>query len=142
MDRKLSYDPLIIFRHGSKPKWLQTWKICLAISNITLQKASDCMKPVFVLENVSSKLDLIWHLRPIRKVENARTLILFLSYLLRKLHFYDQEQTFTSCFDPNPSFSWKQTFSFGAIWDLFLEEHTAFCDGFDIILKYDPKTTF
>ena len=28
---------------------------------------------------------------------------------------------------------------FGAIWDLILEEHIAFCDGFDIILKYDPK---
>ena len=41
-------------------------------------------------------------------------------------------------FDLNPSFSWKNTFSFGAIWDLFLE-YTACCDGFDIILKYDPK---
>ena len=42
-------------------------------------------------------------------------------------------------FDLNPSSSWKSTFSFGAILDLFLEEQIAFCDGFDIILKYDPK---
>ena len=33
----------------------------------------------------------------------------------------------------------KNTFLFGAIWDLFLEEYTACCEGFDIILKYDPK---
>ena len=34
----------------------------------------------------------------------------------------------------------KNTFSFGAIWDLFLEEYIAFCDGFDIILKYEQKS--
>ena len=31
--------------------------------------------------------------------------------------------TFTRCFAPNPSFSFEGTFSFGAIWDLFLVEH-------------------
>ena len=34
-------------------------------------------------------------------------------------------------FDLNPSSSWKSTFSFGAIWDLFLVEHTAFRGGFE-----------
>ena len=50
-----------------------------------------------------------------------------------------KKPTSTRCFDLNPSLSWKNTFSFGAIWDLFLEEYIAVCDGFDIILKYDPK---
>ncbi len=31
--------------------------------------------------------------------------------------------TFTRCFALNPSFSFEGTFSFGAIWDLFLVEH-------------------
>ena len=31
--------------------------------------------------------------------------------------------TFTRCFALNPSFSFERTFSFGAIWDLFLVEH-------------------
>ena len=45
----------------------------------------------FVWKTLSSQVDLIWHLRPIRKVENARTLILFLSKFLQKLAFYDQK---------------------------------------------------
>ena len=48
-------------------------------------------KADFVGKTISSKVDLIWHLRPIRKVENARTLIIFLSYFLQKLDFYDQK---------------------------------------------------
>ena len=31
--------------------------------------------------------------------------------------------TFARCFALNPSFSFEGTFSFGAIWDLFLVEH-------------------
>ena len=50
-----------------------------------------------------------------------------------------KQMTFTRCFALNPSFSFEGTFSFGAILDLFLEEYIAFCDGFDILLKYDPK---
>ena len=56
-------------------------------------------------------------------MENARTLILFLSYFLQKLDFYDQKMTFTRCFALDPSFSFESTFSFGAIMDLFLVEH-------------------
>ena len=37
--------------------------------------------------------------------------------------------------DLNPSFALKRFFSFGALVDIFLEEHIAFCDGFDIIQK-------
>ena len=43
--------------------------------------------------------------------------------LLTKHDFHDQKLTFTQCFALNPSFSFESTFSFGAIWDLFLVEH-------------------
>ena len=52
------------------------------------------MKTDCCWKTVSSKVDLIWHLRPIRKVENARTLIFFLSYFLQKLDFYDKQTDF------------------------------------------------
>ena len=62
------------------------------------------------MENAFFKVDLIWHLKPIRKVENARTLILFLSYFLQKLDFYDNKRTFTSCFWSQPQFFMKRHF--------------------------------
>jgi len=53
-----------------------------------------CLETIFVLRNISSKVDLIWQLRPIRKVEHARTLILFLSSLFQKLDFHNQNIAF------------------------------------------------
>ena len=36
----------------------------------------------------------------------------------------------------------KNTLLFGAMLDVLLEEYMIFCEGFDIILRYDPKATF
>ena len=54
----------------------------------------------------------------------------------KKLDFHDQNIAFylKICIS-TPVFPWKSTFSFGAFFDLFLVEDTAFCGGFDIILK-------
>ena len=87
-------------------------------------------------KTVSSKVDLVWQLRPICKVENTRTLILYLSYFLQKLDFHDQQTYFYLMFSiSTPGFHEKMFFSFGAFFDLFLEEHIAFWGGYDIILK-------
>ena len=59
--------------------------------------------------------------------------------VLQKLDFYDQHIAFYLMFLISILVFPESTFSFGAIWDLFLEESIAFCDGFDIILKYDSK---
>ena len=150
LDRKLNWPPNNIFRHGSKPKSLQTHRNLFENTQNHPPKKSPKAKKrqlfrklILCRKTLSSKVDLIWQLRPIRKVENARTLILFLSWFLQKLDFHHQNIAFyLKCLISTPVFSWNSTFSFGAIWDLFLEEHIAFCDGFDIILKYDPKTTF
>ena len=44
------------------------------------------------------KMALIWHLRQIRLRRNARTLILFLSWFLQKLDFYDEKTSFHPVF--------------------------------------------
>ena len=143
MDSKLSYDPLIISRHGSKPKSSQTYKHPLENATNHLpgkSKNVNMSENLFCRKTLSSKVDLIWHLRPIRKVENARTWIVFLPYVLQKLDFRDQNIAFyLRRLISTPVFLFF--FSFGAIWDLFLEEHIAFCDRLDTILKLDPKTT-
>ena len=61
-------------------------------------------------KTVSSKVDLVWHLRPIRKVENARTLIFFLLYFLQQLDLYDKKLTFTRCVWSQPQFFMKRHF--------------------------------
>ena len=103
------------------------------------QKTSKYLKTDFCWKTVSWKVDLLWHLRPIRKVGNARTLILFLSSFLKKrkkLEFHDQNITFYfTILISTPVFPWKSTISFGALFYLFLVEHTASCGGYDIILK-------
>ena len=38
----------------------------------------------------SSQVDLIWHTRPTRKVDNARALIIFLPWFLHKVDLLDQ----------------------------------------------------
>ena len=54
----------------------------------------------------------------------------------KKLDFHDQHIAFyLNMLISTPVFQWKSTFSFGALFDLFLEEHTASRGGFDIILK-------
>ena len=65
---------------------------------------------LFFRKTLSSKVDLIWHLRPIRKVENARTLILCLSYFLQKLHFYDQKTDLYVVFWSQPQFLMRKHF--------------------------------
>ena len=87
------------------------------------QKTHNSLKIDYCRKTLSSKDDLIWQLWPIRKVENARTLILLFPYFLQKHDFYNHKIDFTRCFALNPSFSFEGTFSFGAIWDLFLVEH-------------------
>ena len=81
----------------------------------------------FCRKTVSSKVDLIWQLWPIRKVENTRTLILVLSSFpkkTKKLDFHDQNIAFYLKFlISTPVFPGKNPFSFGALFDLFLVEH-------------------
>ena len=89
-------------------------KISLETSRITLQKRQIFWKPICFWKTLSSKVDLIWHLRPTRKVENARTLIFFLSCFLQKLDFYDNRRIFTSCFLSQPQLSLKKHFSIGS----------------------------
>ena len=62
------------------------------------------MKTDVLCKMVSSKVDLIWQLRPIRKVENARTLIFSLPYFLQKHDFYDQQIDFNPVFCSRPQF--------------------------------------
>ena len=87
-------------------------------------ETSRFMKTDFCRKTLSSKVDLIWHLCSILKVENARTLILFLSSFLQISSktglSRPKHNLLLHVFDLNPSFSWKNTFSFGAIWDLFI----------------------
>ena len=134
-----------MFRLGSKPQILTNSQTSLRKhpkppSKKVKTKNVTCSEHHVFWKTLSSKVDLVWQLWPICKVENARTLTLFLSYVLQKLDFYDHKNgLLLHGFDFNPSSSWQSTFSFGAIWDLFLEEYIAFCDGFNIILKYDPK---
>ena len=69
----------------------------------------------FFVETHSSKVDLIWHLRPIRKGQNDRILIFFLSCFHQKLDF---DLVFTIGIQ---RFHETHTFSFGAVWMCFLE---------------------
>ena len=105
-------------------------------------KTSNFLKTDVCWKTLSSKINLIWQLWPIRKVENARTLILFLSSFLKKtkkLDFHDQNiACYLKILISTPVFPWKSPFSFGALFDLFLVEHT----GYDMILKYNQKVTF
>ena len=102
-------------------------------------KASNVPKTDFYWKTLSSKVDLTWQLWPIRKVENTRTVILFLSSVRKKLKktglSRPKHSLLPQVFDLDPSFSWKSPFSFGALFDLFLVEHTASCGGYDMILK-------
>ena len=53
-----------------------------------------------------------------------------------KLDFHDQNIAFyLNILISTPVFPWKSTISVGALFDLFLVEHTASCGGYDIILK-------
>ena len=83
-----------MFRLGSKPKSLHIFKNLLGNVQNHPPETSTFLKTDFFWKTVSSKVDLIWHLRPIRKVENARTLIIFLSSFLQKLDFHDHDITF------------------------------------------------
>ena len=83
-----------------------------------------CLKTDFRRKTVSSKVDLIWQLRPIRLRQNARILILFLSSFLQISSktglSRPKHNLLPHVVDLNPSFSRKNTLSFGAIWDLFI----------------------
>ena len=96
-DKKLNQHPTNIFRLGSKPNCLQIKRNLFGNVHNHLPNKSknvNCSESRFLWKTLSSKVDLIWHLRPICKVENARTLILFLSSFLQKLDFGDQHITF------------------------------------------------
>ena len=45
-------------------------------------------------------------------------------------------------FDTNPTFSVKNSVSFGVFLDVVPKEHEAFCGWLDIIGKYDSKDDF
>ena len=113
LGRRLNWPLLIIFRHGSKPKSLQIHQNLFGNAQNHPPKKQ---KNVKFSENrcywktLSSKVDLIWQLRPIRKVENARTLIFYHSYFLQKLDFYDQKTYFYPVFWSQPQFSMKKHF--------------------------------
>ena len=139
LDRMLNWDPNNICRHGSRPKCLQTHRNLFGNTRNHPPKNTKNVKfyeTRFFWKTLSSKVDLIWQLRPIRKVENARTLILFLSYFLQKLDFYDKKTDFYPVFWSQPQFFMKKHFfiwsHLGFIsWRIYI----AFCGGFDIILK-------
>ena len=71
-------------------------------------ETSRFMKTDFCRKTLSSKVNLIWHLWSIRKVENARTLILFLSSFLQKPSktglSRPKHNLLVHVFDLNPSF--------------------------------------
>ena len=102
-----------MFRLCSKPKPLHIYRNLLG--NVQNHSPKKC-KHVTNSENRllgkthSSKVDLIWHLRPIRKVENARVLILFLSCFLQELDSDDQTNYFYSTFWSQPQFLIKPHF--------------------------------
>ena len=88
-------------------------------------ETSRLLKTNFCRESLSSKVDLIWHLRPNPKVENARMLILFLSSFLQISSktglSRPKHNLLLHVFDLNPSFPEHLFFlSFGAIWDSFI----------------------
>ena len=91
------------------------------------QKKPNFPKTDFYWKTLSSKVDLVWQLWSIRKVENTRTLILFLSSFpkkRKKLDFHDQNIAFYLKFlISTPVLPGKSPFSFGALFDLFLVEH-------------------
>ena len=146
LDRKLSWPPNIIFRLGSKPKSLQTHRNLFGNTQNRLPERSNNVKfseNQFVLENgfFESRPRMAPQADPPRakcsSIDN-------ISFIFSTKTGLSRSETLLllGVVDLNPSLSWKDTFSFGAIWDLFLEEYIAFCDGLDIILKYDLKTTF
>ena len=79
--------PGSVFRLGAKPACLQHSKT-KETSEISLKRMKighRIFKPFRL--NYSSKGALVWHLRPIRKGQNDRILIIFLSCFHRKLDF-------------------------------------------------------
>ena len=57
-------------------------------------KTPTCLKTHFCWKTQFEKVDLIWHLRPIRKGQNDRTLILFLTDFLQQVDFHYQKHYF------------------------------------------------
>ena len=70
-------------------------------------------KTDFYWKTLSSKVDLTWQLWPIRKVENTRTVILFLSSVRKKLKktglSRPKHSLLPQVFDLDPSFSMKKS---------------------------------
>ena len=142
----LNWPPGNIFRQDSEPKWLQIHQNHFENTQNhppkklkQNQKRQIWWKPFFVGKLVRRKSTSYGSSGRSAKWKMLVHWSSFFHTFCKNLISTITKLTFTRCFDLNPSFSWKSTFSFGAIWDLFLEEHIAFCDGFDIILKYDPE---
>ena len=128
MDGWLNWPRLIIFRLGSKPKWLQILQNLLENTQNHPPKKKqktpttlNFLKTDLCRKTLSSKVDLVWQLWPIRKVENARTLILFLSSFLKKTKktglSRPKHSLLPQDFDLDPSFSMKKSvFIWSLIW--------------------------
>ena len=145
----LNWPRLIIFRLGSEPKWLQIHKNLFGNAQNHPPKKPKNVKfsdNRFLLENsfVKSRPGMAAladpqsgkcsYINPLSFIFSKKTEKTGLSRPKHSLLPHD--------FDLDPSFSMTNAFSFGALFDLFLQEYIAFCDGLDIILKYDLNTIF
>ena len=95
-------------------------------------KTSFCFWTLFLFlgKTLSSKVDLIWQLWPIRLRQNARTLILFLSYFHTKLVFLDQNITsYFKILISTPAFPEKHFFHLESSLTHFLENMKPFVTG-------------
>ena len=135
----LNWPRLIIFRLGSKPKSLQTHRNLFGNTKTHPPKKP---KNVFCFENRCFVQNGFFksrpHMAPQADPQSGKcSYIDLLSFIFSSKTQISgpRHSLLPQVFDLNPSFSWKSIFSFGAFFDLFLEEHRAFCDGFDIILK-------
>ena len=139
----LNWPPGNIFCQDSEPKYLQIHQNLFGNTQNHPPKNPKTVKiseNQFVLENsfVKSRPRMAALADP---QSGKYSYIDPLSFIIskknrNKLDFHDQNIAFYLKFlISTPVFSWKSTFSFGALFDLFLVEHTASCDGYDIILK-------
>ena len=138
----LNWPRLIIFRLGSKPKSLQTRQNVFENAQnhfLTKPKNVNISEHQFLLGKhfIKSRPHMAALADPQSgKCSYIDPLSFIFSKKTEKLDFHDQNTAFyLKILISTPVFPWKSTFSFGALFDLFLEEHIALCGGFDIILK-------
>ena len=128
LDRMLNWHPGNIFCHGSKPKSLQTHR---NLFGNTQNRPPENKTKRFFVENrcfvQNGFLKSRPHMAALADPQSGKcSYIDRLSFiLLSKTGLSRPKHTLLpQVVDLNPSLPWKSIFSFGAIWDLFLEGHT------------------